>query len=261
MPKITTKSYQEHFEQRGTAYEQAMRSFPTARDEEFMQVIRASRIVSSPSPQQLTVADVPSGGGYLRPYLPAHCRWLGHEPCASFHHQTASNQRSNQPLLPLPWQTSTIDAVISLAGLHHVEDKTALFREFHRVLKANGELVISDVATDSKVASFLDDYVGAHNSTGHDGIYLDDSTLTELEAANFTVTSHEQKDFLWKFNSEQEMADFCHRLFDLQSSSRTATLEAIECYLGTVSIAPQQIGMNWSLTTIRAVPKARNHEG
>lgn len=73
------KSYQEHFEQRGSAYDRAMLQFPAARQQEFEQVIAAAQI--SPN---MTVADVPAGGGYLRPFLPAGVVYLAHEPCASF---------------------------------------------------------------------------------------------------------------------------------------------------------------------------------
>ncbi|WP_411358954.1 class I SAM-dependent methyltransferase [Pseudidiomarina salilacus] len=256
--KTTTKSYQEHFEQRGTAYERAMQAYPHARDEEFLQVLNTSRNILT-NPQQLKVADVPAGGGYLQRYLPPNCIWLGHEPCASFMHHAIANhanspETTDVPLLPLPWQDQTIDVAISVAGLHHLEDKTPLFKELHRVLKSNGELIISDVATGSNVATFLDTYVGANNSTGHEGIYLDERTKQELRQANFTITAHKHNHFYWKFNNIQEMAEFCHQLFDLELSTAKDTQEAIERYLGVAAIAHNQVGMRWSLTTIRAIP-------
>ncbi|MFC0444213.1 hypothetical protein ACFOD1_02755 [Pseudidiomarina halophila] len=73
------KSYQQHFGQRGSAYDRAMLQFPAARQQEFEQVIAAAQL--SPN---MTVAYVPAGGGYLRPYLPAGVVYLAHEPCASF---------------------------------------------------------------------------------------------------------------------------------------------------------------------------------
>ena len=263
--KTTTKSYQEQFEQRGTAYERAMQAYPHARDEEFLQALNASANILTNPQQQLRVADVPAGGGYLQRYLPPNCIWLGHEPCASFMHHattnlvttnqsTTSTQVTDKPLLPLPWQDQTIDVAISVAGLHHLEDKTPLFKELHRVLKSNGELIISDVATGSNVATFLDTYVGANNSTGHEGIYLDERTKQELRQANFTITTHKHNEFFWKFNNKQEMAEFCHQLFDLELSTAKDTQEAIERYLGVAAIAHNQVGMRWSLTTIRAIP-------
>ena len=52
-----SKSYQEHFDERGSAYDRAMRNFPAARELEFKQAIRAAEVVTG-----MTVADVPAGG-------------------------------------------------------------------------------------------------------------------------------------------------------------------------------------------------------
>ncbi|MBY6063639.1 class I SAM-dependent methyltransferase [Pseudidiomarina sediminum] len=241
------KSYQEHFNQRGTAYEQAMRSYPNARAEEFQQVITAAQLNSG-----MTVADVPAGGGYLRRYLPNDCQWLGHEPCASFtHHQTSA--ATAQPLLPLPWATAHIDAAISLAGVHHLDDKLPLFHELFRVLKPGARLVLSDVEEHSAVARFLDDYIGAHNSTGHEGVYLNAATLTQLKSCGFHIINHQHCAFHWWFDSTNDMAHFSHKLFDLRTANLQHLEQAIHDYLGPPALTTQQVGMPWALTTITAL--------
>lgn len=241
-----TKSYTEHFDERGSAYENAMQRYPHARDDEFLQLIRAAALSHG-----MTVADVPAGGGYLQRYLPNGTRWLGHEPCASFtNHGSAAND--SVPLLPLPWQDATIDCAMSLAGVHHLADKRPLFQELARVLKPQGRLVLSDVAESSAVARFLDEFVGAHNSTGHEGIYLNNTTTHDLSSAGFTVANVEHVDIIWRLASEDELAQFCKQLFDLRDVTDAQVAQAIHDYLGFEQMADQTVGMKWQLTTITA---------
>lgn len=240
------KSYTEHFDQRGSAYERAMRRYPQARDEEFQQLISAAKLTAG-----MQIADVPAGGGYLKRYLPDNTTWLGHEPCASFTNHTTSNNAS-VPLLPLPWPESSIDCVMSLAGVHHLKDKSSLFQEIKRVLKPNAQLVLSDVAENTQVARFLDQFVGAHNSTGHEGIYLNDNTEKEIASLGFQITKVAQVNLNWRLPSKRAAADFCTQLFDLKDVTSEEVIEALEDYLGFRIIQNNWIGVNWQLTTITA---------
>jgi len=241
------KTYQMLFDTRGGAYDHAMRCHPDARRQEFEQVIAAVRTVPG-----MRIADVPAGGGYLQDYLPAGCTWLGHEPCASFSRHGAVPLGA-AALLPLPWQDASVDAAISLAGVHHLEDKRSLFAELHRVVKPGGRLVVSDVAEGSAVALFLDGYVGANNSTGHEGMFLSDQTQREMHEVGWSVEQAELCHFHWQFADRDTMAAFCHHLFDLRTSSQADTREAIESQLGVVQIKSGLVGMCWSLMTITAV--------
>lgn len=244
-----TKSYTEHFEERGTAYECAMRQFPHARDEEFQQLIHAAQLKSG-----MRVADVPAGGGYLKRYLPNDTHWLGHEPCESFTNHATSNGGS-APLLPLPWLDASIDCAMSLAGVHHLLDKKPLFKEFARILKPKGKLIISDVEENSPVALFLDQFVGAYNSTGHEGIYLNKQTTEEIAEQDFEIIKTERVNLVWRLPTKQDLVVFCKQLFDLKNANEEQVAQAIEDYLGFESLADNQIGMNWQLTTITAQRK------
>jgi SAM-dependent methyltransferase len=244
--EILIKTYQELFDQRGSAYDRAMRRYPDARRQEFEQAVAAAGLGPG-----MVVADVPAGGGYLQAYLPPGCTCLGHEPCASFtNHGAVAGQPA--PLLPLPWGHASVDAAISLAGVHHLDDKRPLFSELRRVVRPGGRLVVSDVATASAVARFLDGYVGGHNSTGHEGAFLDERTLRELAEAGWIVEKAAIRDFQWVFPDRTAMAVFCHELFDLRSSSLADTQAAIEDQLGVNTLANGRTAMHWSLMTISA---------
>lgn len=238
--------YEDMFVQRGSAYDRAMRRLPQARAAEFAQVIARADMRSGQ-----VVADVPAGGGYLRGFLPAGVAWVGHEPCASFQGGQHGASSSGRPLLPFPWEDASMDRVICLAGLHHQEDKIPFHSEARRVLRPSGRYVLSDVPADSPVAAFLDGFIGAHNSTGHSGTYLDGRTQSELSAAGLRIVSDELVRFLWIFRDVSELGEFCHGLFDLRTASPRSVAEAAAEQLG-VEVVPEGVGLRWELRTVVA---------
>ncbi len=239
-------NYQQIFELRGAAYDQAMLTCPDSRAEEFVQAVRRADLTPG-----MRVGDVPSGGGYLQRWLPEGVTWLGHDPCGEFLAHRTESTVEGTALLPLPWADGELDCVISLAGVHHLEDKQPLWREIHRCLRPGGRVVVSDVAEGSAVARFLDDYVGAHNSTGHDGHFLTEALIHELERAGFIDITASLEPVLWRFADEPTMAKFCQRLFDLGRTPWQHTLAEIHRRLGVVRV-PEGVGMRWELLTFSA---------
>jgi SAM-dependent methyltransferase len=239
--------YRDLFDLRGQSYDCAMRMFPAAREQEFMQVI--TRAGLSPG---MCVADVPAGGGYLADFLPGDCEWQGHEPSGGFSSGTIRHGQDieSQAFLPLPWESESMDAAVSLAGVHHMADKSHFFREVRRVLRPGGRFVLSDVAACSPEAAFLDGYVDAHNSTGHRGLFLDGVTEAELEAAGWRCLTSEIVRFHWVFDTCEAMGTFCRYLFDLRRGTLADTIQAIESELGVERLEDGRIGMRWGLRTI-----------
>lgn len=198
----------------------------------------------------MAVADVPAGGGYLRRHLPAGCAWLGHEPCGSFGHRDTAHASSS--LLPLPWPDGSMDAAISLAGVHHLDDKAPFFAEIKRILRPGGRFVLSDVEAGTPAARFLDGFVGRHNSTGHAGAFLDAWTEGTLREAGWHVVSTALARFHWAFPDRTAMAAFCRELFDIGAASASDVGRAIEALLGVDGLPGGGIGLRWSLRTIVA---------
>ncbi|WP_187148409.1 class I SAM-dependent methyltransferase [Thioalkalivibrio sulfidiphilus] len=240
-------NYSEVFNHRGQPYDMAMQLQPMARSQEFIQVIERAALLPGKR-----VADIPAGGGYLSDFLPSDCSWHGHEPSIGFTGNMINHGAEIQgaDLLPLPWADDSMDVAISLAGLHHLQDKSALFADVRRVVRPGGRFVISDVEAHSPQAIFLDGYVNANNSTGHHGIFLDKSTEEDLASNGWACLSSEYVPFHWIFDDLECMGTFCRLLFDLRSDNLWGTVKAIETQLGVDDLENWKVGMRWGLRTI-----------
>jgi len=208
---------------RGSTYDQAMQAFPDARCDEFLQIIEADELEVG-----MRVLDVPAGGGYLR-----RCR---------------TRQRS----AAFPMESRTLDAVVSWAGVHHIEDKSAFLAECSGVLKPGGVSALSDVAESSETAQFLDGFVGRHNSTGHWGHYVSGATGHLLDKLGFAIEAYRIERFHWRFGSLGDVGAFCRDLFELIQASLDEIIGASAEELGIDILTGGISAIRRSLLKIRA---------
>lgn len=246
MKSKVVNSYEEIFNQRGYKYDQAMQAYPKARDQEFQNLVNRFQYATN-----TTVADVPAGGKYLKKYLPPHCHYVGFEPCNNFEENTSQNITQVSDFFPLPIQDHSIDITFSLAGLHHLIDKPKLFKEFKRITKVDGYLGIADVYQGSATALFLDNFVGKYNNMGHEGVYLSEQTLKQLNETGWNLIFAERIHLNWVFANKKDMGIFCQRLFDL-TCSVDEIIHEIETKLGVIKSPANEVEMNWELYTIIA---------
>ncbi|NNK98842.1 MAG: class I SAM-dependent methyltransferase [Xanthomonadales bacterium] len=245
------QSYEQIFSKRADAYQKAMELYPAARQREFQLVVEHADLNAAD-----VICDAPSGGGYLRDYLPTDIkRYLAVETAPDFtgHCPLGEHDRIiHSPLDNIAIENSSVDVCINLAGSHHLEDKSRFFREAMRILKPGGRLVIADAEKGTRVDRFLNEFVDQHNSMGHEGIFLDDSTAAEISSCGLAVHSDELIDFPWAFETGNDIGTFCKLLFGIDLAEADAVLAGTEDILGYMP-GPGKINLAWSLRYIVAI--------
>lgn len=236
-------SYAEIFAERADMYHRAMATFPLARAAEFEAMLEPLD-----EPGIVSVCDMPSGGGYLAPYLPAGWRYTAIEPSdafASFCSLGDGQELICSPLTSVPRADGSFDAVISLAGLHHEQDKLSIVREMARLLRPGGRAVIADVAAGSSEGRFLNGFVDANSRLGHRGDFLGADFADLVAQSGMRIDSDEQVSTPWRFASAGDSARFATDLFGITASIE-AVVEALETVIG-FDEAAGDAALSWSL--------------
>lgn len=244
------EAYESIFNRRGEAYHQAMRLVPGARRSEFSLALDRLNLRRGG-----VLCDVPSGGGYLTKYLPPDLdvRLVAIDPSEVFA-RTWEDKRVEWHLAPLhqlPIEDAGVDALVSIAGLHHVDDRPVVLREMRRVLRPGARLCILEVPVGARTDRFLNGFVDSYNSTGHAGRFVDDRFRADLKAAGFHVETDELCRYTWDFSGEAEMIEFLRLMFWLDKASPEIILEGVKDILGVDGVEGS-CKMNWELQRIIA---------
>ena len=88
------------------------------------------------------------------------------------------------------------------------------------------------VLINSKQDKFLNTFVDCYNSSGHKGIFFDESEKYILEESGFRNIKIEIKEYNWYFNNTEEKIDFCKNLFGLDKASDEIILNGCNEILG-----------------------------
>lgn len=242
--------YHDIFGQRGASYHAAMSRFPLARREEFARILEDAALFPG---QRL--CDMPAGGGYLPGFLSVPgIEVVAVESTPAFYDACRQAPVQEAVLAPLsqtglPW--ASFDAVVSLAGLHHVDALLPIFEEASRILKPGGVFCVADVVAGGAVGAFLNTFVDLHSSLGHRGDFVDHGWLDALETAGFQLERYEEAPLHWHFGDAPEMAEFCQMLFGIDRATLDEVLAGIREYLG-YGLSAAGCRMRWGLAYIRA---------
>lgn len=189
-------SYQYIFDQRGKWYHQAMELIPDVRIKEFQLLFEG--ISFKPGIQ---VLDFPSGGGYLKKYLPDYVNVNELEVSESFakiHNISLGKWDS------LPFPDKSIDNIFCCAALHHVsnESREKYFEDSYRILTEDGILSLADADINEPVAFFLNNFVNENNSMGHHGDFLTEKSAEKFAKNNFEIIRNEVCRYNWYLTGE-----------------------------------------------------------
>lgn len=237
---VSTKEYAEIFTTRGAMYHAAMQRCPRARDAEF-----AALFEGTSCPAQENILDVPSGGGYLTQALdhitPDHgCAVTPLEFSPGF----SQHPRVVDPAQPWPLPPHAFDRLVCLASTHHLKDWSTLLSNMQQMLRVGGLLHLGDVPKGSGISTFLDDFVGRHTSTGHEGIYRDYSCCEWPD--EFELVNVQLRPCPWRFERIEDCLQFCFGLFGLESSARDGLESALRRWVG-LSETASGVVLHWEL--------------
>ena len=240
-------SYKAIFDQRADSYHKAMRDFPLARAQEFEWAVHYLAVKSGNS-----ICDIPSGGGYLRDFVQAEdCYFHFLETCENFASYSSKCVNALTQVCQfehLPLEKHSVDRLISLAALHHVQNRDQVFQEFNRVLKSQGQGLIVDVEEHTDTADFLNVFVNQYNSMGHQGDFINEQLIKQLAKQQLEVIAIHRPTLQWCFAIENDMVSFCRHLFGLDKATDKDILSGINRYL--TPCQGEQITLTWQLVYI-----------
>jgi ubiquinone/menaquinone biosynthesis C-methylase UbiE len=242
------------FDARGHSYNEAMALWPLAREAERRALLQ--RLDCRPGQ---TIVDAPAGGGYVADGVAASLdgdvQIVCVEPSARFagpiagRHRTLVNPLDNVELPP-----QSVDGVASLAGLHHIEDRRPIYREWARLLKRGGRLAVGDVASGTGTGEFLNTFVDRHTPGGHAGIFVEQSEFrTQIGAAGFSVIEESLQRVPWGFADLESLGKFCKRLFGIETADVHTTIRELDRLVGIGRETDGEVALQWELRFATAV--------
>ena len=229
--------YSTIFEKRGTDYHLAMQQFPNARLHEFNNLISSAdfSVINK-------VLDIPSGGGYLKHFLPHHVNVTSTDFSEGF---TSNDIKLVSPE-KLPFESNTFDVVFSLSGMHHLKNVPLFVEECLRIIKNEGNFIFADVKKGTSIDVFLNQFVNEYNSLGHQGDFFHEDYFEKYPNIQNKIVECKYNEYPFVFNSKEEMILFFKLFFGLDKANDIAIFEGIHDILG-LQYTKTGIEVNWGL--------------
>lgn len=193
--------YKAAFKNRNVQYETAVEKHDGVLRQEFETAVAALDLKPSE-----TLVNIPSGGNPLYTHI---------DPSLNIHYIPFEPMKDHSEFSNIPLPSNSIDKIITLASFHHVHrEREDTLKEFHRILKPSGMLVIADVIEGTKQAEWLNGFVNEYNPNGHNGLFLTQSDTTLAQKTGFKVECCIHT-YDWLFKSDEQAVNFTKNLFGL----------------------------------------------
>jgi hypothetical protein len=214
------------FEKRCEKYKYAIEKYPDVLLHEFQTAVNICNLQSSD-----TILNIPAACIPLEKYFQVQpIKYIEYDINPIF---SKLMNIHTCTLDKIPLKNNEVDIIISLSGLHHtnIGERENFYKECMRILKdQNSKLIIGDVLKGSKEDIWLNTFVNKYNSSGHNGIFWNESDKLLLKKNGFQTTIRIEK-YPWIFDSENSMVDFCKNLFGLDLATNEIIIEGINSYL------------------------------
>ena len=245
------KSYVDIFQKRGLQFAEACRLYAPAIAPEVETFLGFANLIEGE-----TVLDAPASGAFLSRYVEVpNINLIALDPCPALSELASSlvKQSYCAPLSNMPFQDGHFDKVLCLAGLHHEPALAKFFEESFRVIKPNGRLIIAEVDEATAPAKFLNGFVNAHSSLGHQGLFFSSLYTDSLKNAGFMINENQYKRYHWIFESNKKMAEAIAMMFGIDQATPEQVLKAVEGILGTEQLSNGCVGMRWGLRFVSCI--------
>jgi ubiquinone/menaquinone biosynthesis C-methylase UbiE len=229
--------YQKIFQKRASEYHWAMQKYPNVRIHEFENLISNVDFSSIKK-----VLDIPCGGGYLKNYLPENIELSSADFSEGFINENIKLVNPTN----FPYSDNSFDLVLSLSGMHHLNDMSKFVHECLRVLKENGTFIFSDVKKESSVDIFLNEFVNKYNSLGHNGMFFSESSFNEFPLLQEKIVRTQYNQYPFLFKNKDEMISFFLFFFGLDKTNENIIYDGIRDILG-IKITPSGLEVEWGL--------------
>ena len=229
--------YNTLFQSRAIDYHLAMQEYPNVRINEFN-----SLIATTDFSDVKMVLDVPSGGGYLKSYLPNHVTITSTDFSEGFINEDIKLVSPEK----LPFESDYFDAIFSLSGMHHLKNVPLFVEECLRILKKDRTFVFADVKEGSNVDFFLNNFLDEYNSLGHEGVFFHQNYFENYPNIQKKIINCQYNEYPFLFNNESEMIRFFKLFFGLDKANDTIISEGVHDILGVEETA-KGLEVNWGL--------------
>jgi SAM-dependent methyltransferase len=229
--------YQKIFEKRANDYHWAMQKYPDVRSYEFESLISSTDFSSINK-----VLDIPSGGGYLKKYLSNNIELISADFSEGFTNERIQLANPTH----FPYSDNSFDLVLSLSGMHHLNDVPKFVNECLRVLKENGSFIFCDVKKSTPVDIFLNEFVNEYNSLGHNGIFFTEDSFNDLPLLQQKIVRTQYNQYPFVFKDKPEMLSFFSSFFGLDKANENIIYDGICDILGIKSTT-NGLEVDWGL--------------